>query len=183
MESKGKTLWSNFKKSLVDNIKITELKVLEHNLRSKSDRTRFYKKQLFPKICTDLGLIYGEREYLTVDAGFYKVGNSGYHIPIVLIESENDADSTENEVYKLSCLHAPLKVLFICLDWNDDKFAALTTGFWDYIIGDFLEEKQFNGFFGVVVVECLDAIKFHAFGYDETGKITDLNQVIFEIES
>jgi hypothetical protein len=181
MEYSSKSLWEEFKSSLKTIIENTEDKVLIKAWDSK--RTSFYKNELFTKLAKSLNLIYKNKEFLTVDGTFYKQNREdGALVPIVFIESENQENTTDNEINKLCCLNAPLKVLFIACEWNEEKRKDLTEGFWELILHDYLECNKLVGYLGIIVGEWIsNSLKYYTFAYGEDGKIADEERLLIEI--
>ncbi|RYE23123.1 MAG: hypothetical protein EOP51_11520 [Sphingobacteriales bacterium] len=174
---KNEQLWNQFKLCLKEYIDGTSIESFNNAWISCSNRTLFYKKDMFPVIAMRMGLEYQVKEYLTVDATFYKKGNHKYQIPIVQIESENNIDSTENEIYKLCCLNAPLKILFICCDFDEHKKHQLTEDWWSYILSDFCKMNKLVGILGIVVAQyCEDGLSYNCFAYGEDGKLIVENE-------
>ena len=123
-------------------------------------------------------LDFEKEKVFRVDGIFYKKAKNDFKVPIIFIESENNLDSTETEIYKLCCLNAPLKIIFICHEWSEEKKEDTTEGHWDYIINDFKQENILIGHLGVIVAEWMDELKFHSFSYNENGGITKASKLL-----
>jgi hypothetical protein len=161
-------LWTTFKTSLKQVIRETDF---EEPWKSRRGRTKLYFKSLLPKVASLMNLDFGEEMKFRVDGTFYvKSGQGGVKVPIVLIESENDARTSDDEVYKLCFLNAPLKVLMICNDWNEKTKLDLCEGYWDYIIESFAEENVLTGYFAIIAGEMNQNLKFYTYVYDDNGK-------------
>lgn len=162
-------LWTTFKNYLVESINETDKSVFELAWKSKPERTQFYFDTLLPKIAAKMNLEFEKEMNLRVDGTFYKKAGQSSKIPIILLESENDAFTSHGEFHKLCLLNAPLKVLMICNDWNDASKKMLTEKFWGYIIEDFAEESSLTGFFAIIIGEWNETLKFHTYVYDNMG--------------
>lgn len=177
----SRTWWNKFKKSLKGRLDTIGLNKIEDAYLSNPTWTCFYKSVLFPKIANDLGLEYNkDKEYLTVDATFYrksKPETGDWEIPIVLIESENQIDTidqsaTGDELYKLCCLNASLKVIFSWKDdWNDSTQKYYADEGWQYVIDAFANASVLVGYLVmIVVVKRADKFEFNCTVYKENGE-------------
>jgi hypothetical protein len=81
-----------------------------------TERTGFYN-ELFRSIAAQMDLEL-KREVLQVD---YALVSRHTKVPRVFIESENQAWSAEQEVAKLCCLSAPVKMLVSVVEWDDQS--------------------------------------------------------------
>lgn len=97
----------------------TDLPTLRAAWETQTARTVFYK-DIFQKVGNKLELDL-ESQLLIVDMAL--VGRHD-RVPRVFIESENIATSAIQEVRKLCCLSAPLKVLLAVCEWDE------TSGVW-----------------------------------------------------
>ncbi|MBC7553764.1 MAG: hypothetical protein H7257_07275 [Taibaiella sp.] len=180
MENMYNDIWSQFLSALKSSVESENLDVLSSAWESVTNRTSYYKENLFPKISSCLGLEYTNKEFLTIDAAFYKRGSGNYPVPIVLIESENNASTTENEVYKLCFFNAPLKVLFICCDWDENIKLQFTKDYWDFILNDFTEVNKLAGVFAVIIAQWDEnGLRFNSFAYGENGLPLNLQDEVF----
>jgi hypothetical protein len=83
---------------------------------SQGARTHFYSN-IFARVAAGLDLDL-EQELLIVD---YAMVGKDDGVPRIFIESENIAFSAVQEVRKLCCLAAPLKVLFSVCEWDESE--------------------------------------------------------------
>lgn len=182
----NKTLWSDFKRSVANNLKSIGIDTLDKVWHPNPDWTKFLKENLFYKVATDLLLTYEIKEKLTVDAIFYKTYlkepyKYPINVPVICIESENNRDSISfSELYKLCFLNAPLKVIFTFFEsWDKDKFEEYTSDEWRYVIDSFMNTNKLVGWLGfIVVVEKSDEFVFYSFVYDENGILSDEGELI-----
>ena len=179
MENNSKELWDNFKKTITEAVKETRPEILETAWNSNPERTQFYFDNLLPMVAKKMKLGYEKEKVFRVDAVFYKKAKNGYQVPIVFIESENNAYDTETEIYKLCCLNAPLKIIFICQVWTEAIKKEITEDYWNYIIEAFVEENILVGYLGVIVAEWMEeGLKFYTFAYNEKGKIVEEDIIV-----
>lgn len=148
-------LLERFIESFVDNIKKSKKENLEM-LKLYGERKNFLKYNLFPEVAKDLNLNYkSNEEFLRVDyTFFYNETQNKWKVPAILIESENNFNSSYEEVLKLLSINAPLKLLVLYdLSAEDlDKYIAQDECDWDYMIKDFNEATANIGYFGVIVI-------------------------------
>jgi hypothetical protein len=83
-------------------------------------RTCLYKEMLAP-LATNLGTLIEEKleagsELFKVDFAICQNSND-IKVPLIFIESENNAFSAEHEIRKLVNLAAPLRVLITVIQW------------------------------------------------------------------
>jgi|SRR6185437_4311291 len=169
-ENKGNfsSLWELFKNSLIQTISETDFNTAWN---SRPDRTRLYFDGLLKAVASKMQLEFLPEMKFRIDGTMYVEGSQGKKkIPIVLIESENEAKKSDDEVYKLCLLNAPLKILMISNEWNDSTIKQLTEGYWDYIIEDFAELTNLTGYFVVIVAEWMEKLRFFSYVYDDKGK-------------
>jgi len=162
-------LWTTFKNSLVESINETDKSIFEQAWKSRSERTLFYFDSLLPKVASKMNLEFEKEMNFRVDGTFYIKAGQTSKVPIILLESENEAFTSHYEFHKLCLLNAPLKVLMICNDWNDSSKKILTENFWGYIIEDFAEECSLTGYFAIIIGEWNENLKFYTFVYDNHG--------------
>jgi len=117
------THWKKFRDSLKGNLEAANQAALKNAWNSQPERTEFYTRKLLPKVAEDLGL-YCTTELFKVDFALCAKSTSGHMVPLIFIESENDACSATHEMWKLCSLSAPLKVLISCIEWCEDP------GYW-----------------------------------------------------
>lgn len=163
-------LWATFKNHLLESINEVDTSSFELAWKSKPERTRFYFDSLLPKVACKMNLDFKKEMKFRVDGTFFKKAGQTSEVPIILLESENDAFASHDEVHKLCLLNAPLKVLMICTDWNVASKKILTEKYWGYIIEDFAEESSLTGYFAIIIREWNETLKFYTFVYDNFGK-------------
>ena len=183
MKFNSEQLWAVFKKMLTETLNETPIEIVGDAWNSNPERTKFYFDFLLPKIANKMKFNYEKEKVFRVDAVFYIKAENGYQVPIVFIESENNADDTETEIYKLCCLNAPLKVIFICQEWTEKRKKEITEEYWDYIIDAFVKENLLVGYLGVIVAEWMDDLKFYSFAYNENGKMVEEQTIIANINA
>jgi hypothetical protein len=95
-------------------------------------------------------------------------------VPIIYIESENYVTTSHEEVFKLCCVNAPLKVLFVCTTWDDPSWKEkVAYGHWHYIVEDFMEQSSLTGYFAFIIAVWDETLKFHAYVLDEKAELIE----------
>jgi hypothetical protein len=89
---------------------------------SRPDRTAYYQHYLLEHIASQFSLTYGT-ELFRIDSSM-SVTHGAQRIPLIHVESENNADMAHEEVDKLCAFQARLKVLVTCARWNPDRGAG-----------------------------------------------------------
>lgn len=173
-------LWNMFKESLFKEINTINKEQLVKAWDSCKDRSNFYFDFLFPRIANELGLEYKKEAVFRFDGVMFKKAVNGQPVPIIYIESENDAKSTVREVYKLCSLNAPLKLLFICQLWSQERKEELMQDFWIDIIDAFKNEIGLVGSIGFINAESRDGrLRFHLILVNEDGeRVEDIENFI-----
>lgn len=130
-----------------------------------STRTGLYKKLFREQIATSAGLEYSSELFL-VDH-LLRSGGPDW-VPKVWIESENAVLTAQHEIYKLCCLHSPLKVLITVAAWDEAQYwrGAGQEGFpkgwvipedhlkcWHRVVKAFSDSGSFSGQLGVIIGE------------------------------
>lgn len=137
------------------------MQIFEQSWVSKSERSKFYFESLLPRIAPRLGLEFRKERPFRIDGVFFKRASQSTEVPLIYVESENYAKSSHEEIFKLCCISAPLKVLFICNEWTEVDKREITDGYWQYIIDDFAEEKILIGNLCIIIAEWNDRLRFH----------------------
>jgi hypothetical protein len=110
-------LWNDFLKYFELELRNTPLAHLVWAWKSAANRTKSYRDCLLPKIAERMSLT-ARYELFRVDSSFCVEHDDSVWVPIVHVESENNAASATHEVAKLSALNAPLNVLIVCDEWS-----------------------------------------------------------------
>jgi len=110
-------LWNDFLKYFELELRNTPVTHLVWAWESAANRTKSYRDCLLPKIAARMSLT-ARYELFRVDSSFCVGHDDSVWVPIVHVESENNAASATHEVAKLSALNAPLKVLIVCDEWS-----------------------------------------------------------------
>lgn len=108
------------------------------------DKRFHYRKENFHRV--DFSLIFQPKHKIHQ--------NARWEIPIILIESENNPNPDNNyqEIQKLCLLNAPLKILFICTNWKENRW-DLIDGYWNAIIEGYIENIEVKGIFGIFILD------------------------------
>lgn len=115
-----------------------------------------------------------EKEFLKVDYTFFQSGPSGWAVPKIFIESENDSDVYWEETQKLCSLNAPLKVLLLYEnnDYLEKEFDDYHGDF-SYIISDYHNKVGLVGYFLILayVSQNDENVIFKRKLYNEKGEV------------
>jgi len=130
-------LWNDFKISFEETVNEIDKSAFIDAWKDMPSRTLFYSTKLLPEISKKLGLSYQKEKVNRFDGVFYKTASQNTDVPVIYIESENDAKSSDREIFKLLAINAPLKVLLICNEWNENEKKEIAYGYWHYQITDF----------------------------------------------
>ena len=179
MEFSSNLLWASFKNALVDTANQMSTVEFEKAWTSSDQRTLFYFDTLLPNIAEKLGLLFEKEMIFRIDGVFSKIGGQNAKVPVIFLESENDIRTSEREINKLSMLNAPLKILMVCNDWNDDAKKLIKKYYWDYIIEDFAEQIGLSGLFAVIIGEWNETLKFYTHVYNDKGQVIE-DGLLFE---
>jgi hypothetical protein len=120
-------------------------------------RTAFYSELVLPEAAQQMGLQL-KREFLNIDYALTKSGiyNSA---PLIFIESENWPTFAFQEVHKLACVNAPLKVLITVAQWDKTpgvwpkSVQTELLSFWRKVLLIHQRGVGLSGSFGVIVGE------------------------------
>jgi hypothetical protein len=134
----------------------------KNDVDTNGKRTLFYKN-LFSKLleneigkslCNEGNLKYRKEEYSRVDHSLIYSGEYKWEVPIILIEVENNQnpDSNFEEIYKMCYLNAPLKLIFLCVNWPDMKYSTIDD-YWASIIFAYKHSIGIVGTIGVFVLD------------------------------
>lgn len=144
---------------------------------SHKERTRLYASRVLPAVAQRLGLSH-TKELFKVDAAMLRPASNGEQVPIVFIESENNATSSKHEMRKLCALSCPLAVLISVIEWNPDVYGPKArreslTQAWSDIIRAHAEVWQRPGIVGVLVGEWGpdDHLRFYRLAYSMNGSV------------
>ncbi len=182
MKFDTQSLWEKFKSCLIESIKETEVTAFEEAWKSCSDRTKFYFFELLPKVAKKLDLGFQREKPFRIDGIFVKKGGQTTDVPIIYLESENIATSSHEEVYKLCCLNAPLKVMILCTEWDDQFWKKqITENHWHYIVDDFKDELSLTGYFAFIIAAWDETLKFHAYVLNENADLIE-DDLLLEIK-
>jgi hypothetical protein len=117
-------LWHRFIETFSAEIRGSTESHLASVWSSHKGRTKFYREMLKP-LGVSLGTLVEEE--LETGSELFKVDfaisrhSDGVKVPIIFIESENNAYSADHEVRKLVNLAAPLRVLITVAQWEEES--------------------------------------------------------------
>lgn len=171
MINKDNKLWEQFKDAFKITINSLPIETLEQSWLSRPSRNNFYFTNLLPKIAEHLELDFKRERPFRFDAIFFKRCSQTTEVPVVYIEAENEAKSSNEEIYKLCCINAPLKILFICNEWNETQKSKISSEYWHYIIDDFAEQNLLSGSTCILIGAWDDKLRFYSYCIDNKGNL------------
>ena len=178
--------WSEFKNALKAKLDDISSEKLFEAWREHGKRTNLYSNDLIPGIADRLNLIF-EKEFCNVDYTLC-VRSGNHNVPLIFIESENNADSSSHEIRKLCSVCAPLKVLFTVVEWSDEpdywNHGGRKKEFidkWNSIINEHTDVWAQPHIIGFVVGEGNgDVLRFYSFALSANGRLIDSEDIIME---
>lgn len=169
--------WLRFSEAFVDEVRATSPPDLAASWHSGPERTRLYTLGVLPKVAACLGLSL-TTELFKVDAAMSVQASNGETVPVIFVESENDARTAVHEMRKLCAVSCPLAVLITVIEWNPEVFGPNArrdrlTSDWSRTIKAHAEIWQRPGIIGVLVGEwgLDDHLRFYRFAYSTDGTI------------
>lgn len=119
-------LWTDFRDAFTARMRATTDTELLQAWTTCGERTSLYAKTILRQVADDLTAkgvkdfkLEFEKELLRVDYALCITGTKQTQVPLVFVESENDARGARQEVGKLCALAAPVRVLITCCEWDD----------------------------------------------------------------
>ena len=113
--------WLTFRDAFCRQICEASSEAVAHGWSAHGGRTTLYAGTIFPAIGRETGLEFC-RELLVVDYALCERVSNGAPtdelVPVVFVESENDAAVAHQEVGKLCALAAPVRVLLTVAQWS-----------------------------------------------------------------
>jgi hypothetical protein len=178
-------LWQNFKDAFSEACLKHHLDGLAKAWLSSDDRTTFYVTTILPEVADKMGLKM-RKELFKVDAAFCETSQSGHDVPLIFVESENNASSAIHEMRKLSSLNAPCRVLLVCCEWSSDLWGHSgrqdeLLKIWNEIVKSHSEIWKINGTIGVINVEWGGVLRLTAASWNEHGEMFEMPIKILEL--
>jgi hypothetical protein len=159
---------------------------------SHKGRTKFYREMLKP-LAASLGTLIEEEletgsELFKVDFAISR-NSDGVRVPIIFIESENNAYSADHEVRKLVNLASPLRVLITVAQWDEESTIWVGRGGahrsillprWEQVIRQHQIVWPRAGVVGILVGEWPPdkRFRFYAYGYSEGHRLAGPSSAI-----
>jgi hypothetical protein len=180
-------LWSTFVSHFRANIEKASTIHLSDAWAESAKRTKFYRDVALQGVARDMGYQFG-KELFTVDYVMWKKGER-HDVPIIFIESENDAFTATHEIKKLSCITAPLRVLITVIEWDDSPGIWVGGGQrakllaeWQSIIRSYNSVWGRSGVIGLLVGEWRQdgLLRFYANSFDANGSFVAKDEIILE---
>jgi hypothetical protein len=170
-------LWHHFLEKFSAAIVESDVSHLARVWSSHKGRTQFYGEMLRP-LAARLGTLVEEEletgnELFKVDFAISRTSN-GVTVPVVFIESENNAYSARHEIRKLVNLAAPLRVLITVAQWDEESGIWVDRGGghrskllpeWERVIREHQMVWPRAGVVGILVGEWRPDKTFRFYGY------------------
>jgi hypothetical protein len=179
-------LWKEFKTHFGKSCEIHSKDALLKAWCSQGDRTNFYSKTVLPEIAALMGLTM-RTELFKVDAAFCKASSLNYDVPIIFIESENNAATATHEIKKLCSLNAPCRILITCCEWSPDLWKHggrqdYLINEWSHIIESQAEVWKNDGILGAINAESGDVFRVTNFAWDSSGVLIEKPSTLLEMK-
>jgi hypothetical protein len=178
--------WTEFRDHFKEALLLASTEDLKKAWTTSTDRTNFYTQRLLPPLAASLGLEY-TTELFKVDFALCVKSSSGRKVPVVFIESENNAQSAVHEMWKLCSLSAPLKIMISCVEWSEEPGFWPSGGSkskllqeWSGIIKAHNEVWPQPCMYGVIIGEWRDALRFYSVGLGANGCELDPHTILYE---
>jgi hypothetical protein len=142
-------IWNTFKEHLQNKLK-PYLDNPHFDWRIDSERTRFLMNEILSQVAQSMELEIQFEVPFRLDATLLSTGRFHYKIPQIVIESENNTESAEQEFYKLCMVNAPVKILVV-YDNQSDHLTYFGKDWFDFIRSDFQEQNLDPGFMAVLI--------------------------------
>lgn len=181
-------LWNGFVRAFADELQRTQeadATVLTRHWLSQTARTTLYTDRILKQVAIRLGMdIVPERFKVDFAMGLKQGGTL---VPLVFVESENQAKGADWEISKLCSLRAPLRVLICCTEWSEapgywprgGRRAELVS-WWSEIIQAHNRHLPEHGKIGLIVGESgKGGLRFYANAWDDNGQMLEEDEVIF----
>lgn len=181
-------LWKNFRESFacaLQKVHRADPSALERHWASQTARTLLYTGKVLNHVATRLDMKCVPERF-KVD---YAIGleEGGTLVPLIFIESENQANGADWEVMKLCSLRAPLRVLICCTEWSEEpgywpgggrRLAMVKR--WSRIIQAHNRHLPDHGKIALLVGEWNKRnLRFYANAWDARGQMSDVDEIIF----
>ena len=178
--------WCKFRDSFKQELELMPDEHFKHAWLNSSKRTKLYENQMFEKVASKLNLVYKKEEF-KIDYTLCQKCHDGYNVPLVFIESENDASTAHHEMRKLCCLSAPLKVLITCVEWCDEPGAWRHGGEKGKLLSTWSKQIKSHASIwltpsvtGIIVAEWNKNLRFYCLAFNQLGEIVDEHQIFYE---
>ena len=179
-------IWKTFKVQFEAHLRSNHPHGIKSAWRSMKCRTQFYINTIFPAIAAHFNWEH-QRELFKVDYAFYKLSSSGDKVPVVFIESENDAGTATHELRKLLSLNAPCRILIVCCEWSTDLWKPgrqdTLMAEWSKLVASHAEVWKINGVIGVINAESGRVFRISTAAWNEAGKLIEPVNILLELPS
>jgi len=173
-------LWLSFRCAFSDVLKVRPDTELVEAWAAHSGRTKFYRRVL-DAVAAKMNLRC-EGELFKVDFAMWTAQSdtSGEDVPIIFVETENNAFTCHEELRKLASITAPLKILIAVTQW-DEAVGVWGSGshkkkllnHWQQIIRSYNSVWPRSGILGIIVGERRpdSLLCFHASALNPNGDL------------
>jgi len=144
------------------------------------ERTCFYSEAVLPEVAGGLGLRV-EKELLNIDWALCLPVSDEFSVPVIFVESENTAGGADQEVRKLCCVSAPLRILITVAEWdevegvwpNGGNKTKMLHG-WQEIVRHHAKTWPCPSLLGILVGELSrdeTRLRFYSYAIDPAGEV------------
>lgn len=179
-------LWESFKSLFAEECRTHFPGALTAAWSSSGDRTKFYVQTIFPEIARQLNLKV-RHELFKVDTAICRTSTTGHDVPLIFIESENNAGSATHEMWKLCSLNSPCRILIVCCEWSPDMWHPYgrqdsLLEQWTKIVKSHAEVWKLNGIIGIINAESGSVFRLTSAAWDEDGNLFEGPNKLLELQ-
>jgi hypothetical protein len=187
MSMKPMSLWDDYVSHLKLYLASAERGALVGAWERSANRTEFYRVIALRESARAMGYEF-DCELYKVDFVMWKKVDA-QKVPVIFIESENDAMTATHEIRKLCCIAAPLRILITVVEWDESKGVWLSGGYrspllaeWQSVVRAYNSVWPRPGLIGLIVGEWRpdNVLRFYANAIDPDGVLVGPDKVVFE---
>lgn len=187
MKKESLNAWKKFFSTFRTEVEELGWEVLERAWSSDTERTEYYLSLILPRMASNLKL-RSTREQYSVD--YVMFTDSG--VPWAFVQTENDIANTYDEVCKLCCFTAPVRVLITVSEWNSSLGGWTHPGYrsfylpaWQELVEKYNKVWPRVGVLSVIVGERGrdGIIRFYSYVFNTDGKLAQKAEPAFALGS
>ena len=180
--------WTNFEAAFKRELCLVSEQEFSEAWHQSRARTALYENRIIPAVSETMGLKFWKEDFKIDYTLCQEV--DGVNVPLIFIESENDANSAHHEIRKLCCLSAPLKVLIVCSEWSEESgdwkhggHKSTLLNRWGKQIKAHNKSWPVPAITGVIVAEWNACLRYYSLAFDHLGDVIDEHKIMFTAET